>query len=201
MSQKFSQKIIVITAPSGVGKSTLCKYLLQVIPDLEFSISCATRNKRAGEVDGVDYYFRSLPIFLDLIQNEKFVEHEEVHPGKWYGTLHSEINRIMNNHHHVIMDVDVKGAEKIKKSYPDSKIIFIIPPSMEVLEQRLRSRNDTPLADIERRFKKAPIELEFGHEMASQNVFDLILKNDDLETTKTNIVRVIQEFLGQGKRA
>ena len=136
------KKIIIITAPSGAGKSTMVKKLIQQRTDLEFSISCTTRTPREGEVNGKDYYFVSVPEFQQRIQKGDFIEHEEVYPGQFYGSLKSEVERIWSKRKIVLYDMDVKGAESIKSKYgKDALVIFIAPPDKETLIRRLTNRN------------------------------------------------------------
>ena len=197
-----NKKIIVVTAPSGTGKSTLCKYLLQVIHYLEFSISWTTREKRSGEVHGVNYWYHLIEEFIEMINSGGFIEYEEVYPGKFYGTPYSEIERItQKNHHHILLDIDVKGACSVKKKYPHAKIILLVPPSLDVLKERLINRGDTKPEDIEERFKKSQEELAFAEEMMATRIFDVKITNDDLNVAKNLIERVVRKFVGQSKVA
>jgi guanylate kinase len=193
-------KIIVVTAPSGTGKSTLCKYLLQVILYLEFSISWTTREKRVGEAHGVNYWYHLVEEFLEMIDQGGFIEYEEVYPGKFYGTPYSEIERVtQKNHHHILLDIDVKGARSVKEKYPNAKIILLVPPSLDVLKQRLIDRGDTKPEDIEIRFKKSQEELLFGEEMMAKRIFDVQITNDNLDVAKAMIEGVVRQFVGQPK--
>lgn len=194
-------QIIVFTGPSGAGKTTLKNYVLAEIPDIEFSISCTTRGRKNGELHGVDYWFMTIGKFKEKISNFEFVEYEQVYPGIFYGTPLSEIDRITkSNGHHILMDIDVKGALVIKENYPDAKIIFINPPSLEILKDRLNSRNDgLSSAEKELRLQKASEEIRLGLEMCGKNTFDVQLNNDDLETSKKNIKNVVNLFTGKYK--
>ena len=183
-------KVIIFSAPSGSGKTTLVKHCLQHFPELEFSISCTTRNPRGTEKDGVDYHFISPEKFRQKIWEEAFVEFEEVYEDKYYGTLKSEVNRIWNDGKTVIFDVDVKGGIALKKYFGDQALsIFIMPPSIQELERRLIARATDDADTIQTRVEKAEQEMTF------QNEFDKILVNTDLETAKAEIEKLLSEFL------
>lgn len=184
-------KLIVISAPSGSGKSSIIK---EVIKDkqlhLEFSISATTRPPRAGELNGRDYYFMSVDDFKKKISNHEFAEYQEVYPGRFYGTLKSEIQRIMADGDNVILDVDVQGGVNVKNMYGDRAVsIFIKAPSVEVLRQRLYGRGTDSDEEIEKRVSKAEYELTFAHK------FDHIVVNDSLPDAIGNVRRVIQDFI------
>jgi guanylate kinase len=194
-------EIIVLTSTSGGGKTTHKNILLNSVRGLEFSISCTSREKRAGEIHGGHYWFISEEEFKRKVKQKEFIEQEEVYPGKFYGTPYSEIERITNRGNHVLLDVDVFGAVSIKNKYPDTKIIFIRPRSLSVVEERLTKRKDTPLKDIKVRLDKAPKELEFAEKMVAESIFDVSLINDDLATAQKTIVNIVKMFLGQSKTA
>ena len=183
-------KVIIFSAPSGSGKTTLVKHCLEHFPELEFSISCTTRNPRGTEKDGVDYHFISPEKFRQKIWEEAFVEFEEVYEDKYYGTLKSEVERIWNDGKTVIFDVDVKGGIALKKYFGDQALsIFIMPPSIQELERRLIARATDDAETIQTRVEKAEQEMTF------QNEFDKILVNTDLETAKAEIEKLVSEFL------
>ena len=183
-------KVIIFSAPSGSGKTTLVKHCLEAFPELEFSVSCTTRNPRGTEKDGVDYHFISPEKFRQKIWEEAFVEFEEVYENKYYGTLKSEVERIWNDGKTVIFDVDVKGGIALKKYFGEQALsIFIMPPSIQELERRLIARATDDADTIQTRVEKAEQEMTF------QNEFDKILVNTDLETAKAEIEKLLSEFL------
>lgn len=183
-------KLIIIAAPSGAGKTTVVKHILQQFPQLSFSVSATTRPIRQGETNGKDYYFLSEQEFKNRIANDEFVEWEMVYVGKYYGTLKSELQRVWNNNQHIIFDVDVEGGLHIKNKYPHNSLsIFINPPSLEVLKQRLTDRNTESEESLHERISKAEHELSF----ASQ--FDVVLTNDDLQLTFSKAEQLIKDFL------
>lgn len=183
-------KVIIFSAPSGSGKTTLVKHCLEHFPELEFSISCTTRNPRGTEDDGVDYHFISPEKFRQKIWEEAFVEFEEVYEDKYYGTLKSEVERIWKDGKTVIFDVDVKGGIALKKYFGEQALsIFIMPPSIQELERRLIARATDDAETIQTRVEKAEQEMTF------QNEFDKILMNTDLETAKAEIEKLVSEFL------
>lgn len=183
-------KLIIFSAPSGAGKTTIVRDLLSKIPDLEFSISATTRQRRGEEVDNKDYYFISKEDFLHRIAHKEFVEFEEVYSGTFYGTLRSEIDRIWDNGKHVIFDIDVEGALHLKKKYEELALaIFVQPPSLEVLIERLTSRGTDSAEKLKERIAKAGKELEYSTQ------FDVILPNDDLATACDEAYRIVSEFL------
>ena len=185
-----NHKIIVITAPSGAGKTTIVRKLLAKLPFLSFSISATSRSKRHTEVDGVDYYFLSPESFQQHIQKDQFVEWEEVYPGRYYGTLHSELERIWNMNKIALFDIDVNGAQKIKARYgKDCLVIFIKPLSIEVLESRLRNRKTETEKDMKRRLDKAKWELGLEQE------FDVAVVNDVLSEAVENCKLHILTFV------
>lgn len=183
-------KAIIFSAPSGSGKTTIVKNLVANNPDLKFSISASTRDKRGRtEVDGKDYYFLSPKEFKDKIKNEEFVEWEEVYRGNYYGTLKSEIDRIWSNGFNIIFDVDVKGGLNLKQYFQDKALaVFVKAPSLDVLEQRLRSRNTDSEDSISRRLFKAEFE------MALEDQFDIILLNEELADSFQKAQDLYDEF-------
>ena len=183
--------ILIFSAPSGSGKSTLVQYLLDTRQDIELSISATTRAPRGQEQDGREYYFITPERFEQLIKEDAFVEWQQVYKGTYYGTLRSEIERIENAGHHVVFDIDVKGGINIKRMFGDrARAIFISPPSIEALRERLTKRGTDSPEKIEERLAKAEIE------MADAPLFDTILVNDDLATTKKELDKELATFLG-----
>ena len=185
-------KLIIFSAPSGSGKSTIINYLLQQSLRLRFSISATSRAPRGTEKNGVEYYFLMPEEFKARIAKGDFLEYEEVYTDKFYGTLKSEVERILNEGDNVIFDVDVVGGCNIKRFYGDRALsVFIQPPSIEELRKRLVGRGtDTPEV-IESRIAKAEYELSFADK------FDTVVINDDLETAKAKALQVIQAFLAK----
>ncbi|QHC84530.1 guanylate kinase [Empedobacter brevis] len=183
-------KLIVFSAPSGAGKTTLVRYALEKLDHIKFSISCTTRDKREGEVHGKDYYFLTPEEFKRKISNDEFVEHEEVYRDNFYGTLKSEVDRITSEGNSVIFDIDVIGALNIKNLYREQCLtVFVNPPSLDVLKERLISRNTESEDKLKQRIDKAGIEMEKAKE------FDVILLNDDLETAKAKTLEIITDFI------
>jgi guanylate kinase len=183
-------KLIIISAPSGAGKSTIVKYLLDRGINLEFSISAATRAPRSAERNGVDYYFMSVEEFRKKIKNDEFVEWEEVYKDQMYGTLKSEIDRISSHGNHVLFDVDVKGGIHLKDIFKHSAIsIFIMPPSISELEKRLIARGTDVDYKIKMRLEKAAEELMLA------DSFDNIVANNNLEEAENEVYRLVTGFL------
>ena len=183
--------ILIFSAPSGSGKSTLVQHLLDTREDMELSISATTRAPRGKEQDGKEYYFISRERFEELIKQDAFVEYEQVYQGTYYGTLRSEIDRIERAGHHVVFDIDVKGGINVKKMFGDrARAIFIAPPSIDALRERLTKRGTDSPEKIEERLAKAEIE------MADAPLFDTILVNDDLTATKKALDKEIAAFIG-----
>ena len=184
-------KIIIFSAPSGAGKTTIVKHLLNVNPDLNFSISACTRDKRGRtEVNGKDYYFITPEDFKKRIANDEFVEWEEVYEGAFYGTLKSEIERIWQSGKHAILDVDVKGGLSIKHFYKERALaVFVKPPSIEELANRLQARNTDSASSISSRVFKAKFEMEF------EDQFDEVIVNDNLETACAKAEKLVNDFL------
>lgn len=186
---KFEGKIIIITAPSGAGKTTIVRHLLNKYDFLDFSVSATNREKRVGEKDGKDYYFLSTKEFKKKIKSKDFVEWEEVYPGKFYGTLKSEIKKAWDKKNHIIFDIEVKGAANIKKLYPKkSCAIFIRPPSIQSLQDRLTDRKTETEASLAKRLKRAEMELSY------ERKFDKILVNDLLEVAFEEAEEMIETY-------
>ena len=189
-STKKMNKVIIFSAPSGSGKTTLVKHCLQKFPQLQFSVSATTRALRGEEIHGKDYFFLSVEEFKKLISEDAFVEFEEVYTDKFYGTLKSEVERTWSEGKVVIFDVDVVGGVNLKKIFGEKSLsIFIAPPSIDELERRLISRATDDLETIKTRVAKAK------HEMAYAEEFDEIVINDDLETSKKEIERLVEKFI------
>jgi guanylate kinase len=187
----YQNKIIVITAPSGAGKTSITHYLLNKFPQLSFSVSAATRQPRAHEKEGIDYYFLALEDFKEKITNNEFVEWEMVYEGKYYGTLKSELQRIWDNDQCPLLDIDVKGAIHVKQQYPDSALtIFIEPPSVEELRRRLESRGTETAESLQARVNKASYEISFKEH------FDKNVMNDNLDTACAQTESIVRQFLG-----
>ena len=184
-------KLIIIAAPSGAGKTSVTRHLLNMMPEqLAFSVSCATRQPRNNEKDRVDYYFITIDDFKQKIDEEKFVEWEMVYEGKYYGTLKSEMERIWLQKKTPLLDVDVKGGINVQQLYPyNSLSLFIEPPSIDELERRLRARGTESEASLQARISKANYELSFKEQ------FDHIILNDDLERACAEAQDVVSNFL------
>ncbi|WP_109831684.1 guanylate kinase [Reichenbachiella versicolor] len=187
-----SGKAFIFSAPSGSGKTTIVKYLLGKYPELEFSISAATRQKRPEEVNGKDYYFFSQQDFEERIKNDEFIEYEEVYEGSYYGTLKSEIDRIWAKGHHVIFDVDVKGGLNIKKFFGDKALaIFVKVPDMTTLSSRLKNRGTETPESLQKRIDKAEYEMSF------EDQFDTTIVNDNLEVSLPESEKLYMNFLSK----
>jgi guanylate kinase len=183
-------KLIIFSAPSGAGKTTIVHHLLTKIPELEFSISATTRPPRGNEEHGKDYYFISKEEFLHWIAKKQFVEFEEVYSGTFYGTLRTEIERIWNKGKVVIFDIDVEGGLHLKRKYDGQALaIFVQPPSLEVLIERLNDRGTDNVEKLRERFIKAEKELNYAPQ------FDIILKNYDLQTACDEAEDLVTRFL------
>lgn len=185
-------KLIIFSAPSGTGKSTIVRYLIEKDLRLQFSISATSRLPRGEEKDGVEYYFLTPDEFRARIKKEHFVEYEEVYEDNFYGTLKSEVDRILANGDNVVFDVDCVGGLAIKKIYGDRALaIFIMPPSVDELRNRLEKRGtDTPEV-IQNRLDKATFEMSFAPQ------FDVVILNDDFDKAKRETVKLIREFIGK----
>ncbi len=187
----MSGKLIIFSAPSGAGKSTIVQHLLQRDLNLEFSVSATSRPPRGLEKNGVDYYFLSPDEFRQGIENNEFIEYEEVYPDLFYGTLRSEIDKITAKGNNVIFDVDVVGGLNIKKQYGDRALaLFIAAPSVEELHRRLKNRATDTDEMIAKRIGKADFEMSFAPD------FDYIVVNDDLEKAKKEAENIIRKFIG-----
>jgi len=185
-------KLIIVAGPSGSGKTTIVRHLLGVYPRLAFSISACSRQKREGEMDGEDYYFLSVEQFKEKIEKGDFIEWEQVYPGSYYGTLRSEVERLWKAGRDVIFDIDVKGAMNLKKHYPENSLtIFIQPPSLKALEERLKKRKTETPEFFEQRIKKAAEELSYS------NQFDKFIQNDDMQTAFAEAEKLAGNFLGE----
>ncbi len=183
-------KLIILSAPSGSGKSTIINYILKQGLDLQFSISATSRPPRGKEQEGVEYYFLSPEQFRTKIVAGEFLEYEEVYPDRFYGTLKSEVERILHEGKNVILDVDVAGGISIKKLYSDNALlIFIQPPSIEELKARLEKRGTDSPEIIRDRISKAEYELGFSSQ------FDQVIINDDLEKAQQETLSIIINFL------
>lgn len=192
-STTMSNKVVIFSAPSGAGKSTVVNHLLGLHPELEFSISATSRAPRGQEQHGVEYYFFTSDEFRQMISEDKFVEYEEVYAGSFYGTLKSEVERIWAKGHTIIFDIDVQGGVNLKRIFGDQALsVFIQAPSVEVLRERLVGRGTDTEEAIERRVAKATSEMEFA-----AGKFDYTLINDDLQTALAEAERVVGGFLAE----
>lgn len=189
-------KVIVFSAPSGSGKSTIVNYLLKRNADLEFSVSATSRSPRGKEVHGREYYFFTAEEFMDRVAGNEFLEYEEVYPGCYYGTLHSEVERIWRKGHAVVFDVDVIGGQNIKKKFGgDALAVFIQPPSADALRRRLEGRGTDAPEKIEERLAKAEYEMSFAGQ------FDLVIVNDCLEDAQREAEEKVREFMDRKEQA
>lgn len=189
----MENKVIIFSAPSGAGKSTIVNHLLGLYPELEFSISATSRAPRGEEKHGVEYYFFSADEFRRMISEDKFVEYEEVYQGSFYGTLRSEVERIWAKGHAIVFDIDVQGGVNLKRIFGEQAFsIFIQAPSVEILRERLVGRGTDTEEAIERRVAKASSEMEFA-----TGKFDYVLINDDLQTAKAEAEKIISGFLNR----
>ena len=181
------RQIIVITAPSGAGKTTIARRVMDAMPGLQFSVSMTTRPPRDGETDGVDYHFVSTDEFEAHIENDDLIEYEEVYPGRYYGTPRAEVEEKARERP-ILLDIDVKGAENVKRLFGDEVlVIFIAPPSIDALAQRLRGRGTESDDDLQARLDRAQMEIDRAGR------FDALVVNDDLETA-------VEETLGHVRR-
>ena len=180
-------KVVIFSAPSGSGKTTIVKELLKIFPQFEFSISATSRAPRGQEQHGKEYYFITREAFEQHIQNNDFIEYEQVYEGLYYGTLKSEIERIQSAGRTIVFDIDVKGGLNLKRIFGDDALaIFIAPPSVEELSRRLHGRGDTSEEMIQKRLAKAEIE------MADAPHFDHIVINDDLLQAKADLDKLVR---------
>lgn len=186
----LQHKLIIIAAPSGAGKTSIVKHLLSTLPDqLGFSVSCATRAPRAGETHGSDYYFITPQEFTRRVEAGEFAEWEMVYEEKFYGTLHSELQRIWDQRQAPLLDIDVKGGLRIKEQYPQSLSLFIEPPSLEVLRERLAARGTETPDSLQMRLNKASEECSYRKQ------FDHIIVNDQLEKACKEAVSLVKDYL------
>ena len=193
MTVNIQQKILIITAPSGAGKTSITRYLLNRYSEkLSFSISAATRHARGNEINGKDYYFITQEDFMNKIQHEEFIEWEMVYEGKYYGTLKSELQRIWNLNKIPVLDIDVKGAIHVQNQFPETTLsIFIEPPGVDELKRRLESRGTETLESLNARVSKSAYELSFKHS------FNHIIINNNLEQACHEAAKVVEDFIGK----
>ena len=185
-----AKKALIFSAPSGAGKSTVVNHLMETFPRLDFSITATTRPRRGNEENGKEYYFISREEFLDLIEKDAFVEWEEVYKDRYYGTLKLELERIWNGNKVAVFDVDVKGGINLKKKFGGSALsVFIAPPSLEVLRERLTRRGTDSAGAIEERLAKASLEMQDAPH------FDVVLVNDRLEDTLDKATEIVAAFI------
>ena len=192
MRMSSAHKIIIITAPSGAGKTSITKHLLRTFPDkLSFSVSAATRQRREYENDGVDYHFLTVDEFKEKIQQNSFVEWEMVYEGKYYGTLKSEIHRIWKDDKTPLLDIDVKGAVHVQQQHANHSLsIFIEPPSVDELKKRLQGRGTETTESLTTRLNKATYELSF------KDHFNKVIVNDNLPKACKEAEEIVRSFLG-----
>jgi len=189
LSDKPKGKVIIIVAPSGAGKTTIAKRLLEEHPKIRFSISATTRSPRKGEVDGKDYFFLTEDQFDQKVQNEAFLEWEE-YSGNRYGTLRSEVDKLVESGYFPLLDIEVKGAMNVKKLYKSDAIsIFIQPPSITELKSRLDNRGSENENSLQKRLKRAKMEMSYADN------FDFSVVNDDLETAYAEVKAIIEPFI------
>jgi guanylate kinase len=185
-------KLLIFCAPSGSGKSTIVQHLMRLDLRLAFSISATSREPRKGESHGREYYFISPEEFRKKIRNNEFVEWEEVYPDQYYGTLRSEVDRIWENGQHALFDIDVAGGVNLKRVYGDRALsVFVKPPSMDILEQRLRARGTDDEFSLQKRLGKAGFELTFAPQ------FDRVVVNDSLEAALAEAETLVRDFLSE----
>ncbi len=185
-------KLIIITAPSGSGKTTMVKHIMSKCDNVVFSTSATTRPRRANEIDGREYHFLTKEEFLEKIENNAFVEWEEVYPGRFYGTLKSEVEGKISQGKNILFDIDIKGALNLKKIYPENSLaVFIKAPNLQTLIDRLSKRNSETPETLEMRIKKAK------GEMLYRDSFDRVVVNDNLEKAFNEIEVVVKTFLGE----
>lgn len=190
----MKELVIIFSAPSGTGKSTVINHLLTCDLGLEFSISATSRSPRGKEKNGVEYYFLSQKEFEEKIDNQEFIEYEEVYSGTYYGTLRSEIGRITNKNNVVIFDVDVMGGINLKKLFGENALaIFMVPPSIEELRNRLKIRNTDSDEMIEKRVGKASYEMGFSDQ------FDIVIVNEKINETKQQTEKIIRDFIEKNR--
>ena len=186
--------IIVLTAPSGAGKTTIARRVMKALPEVRFSVSATTRPRRPQEKDGIDYHFLSRDTFREYIRQDKLLEFEEVYPGQFYGTLRFDVER-SSPAQPVLLDVDIRGASTINDLYgSDALILFISPPSLDVLAERLRDRNTESKDTLRQRLERAEMEMAFAERC------DAVIVNDDLEEAVAETLERIREFLDVKKQ-
>ena len=192
----MSGKLIIFSAPSGAGKTTIVRHLLEKHGDkIAFSISATTRAPRGAEKDGKDYYFVSVDEFLHRVATHQFIEFEEVYAGTYYGTLRSELDRIWAEGKNVVFDIDVVGGLRLKSKFPEQALsIFVNPPSLAVLKERLSGRGTDSPEKLQERFAKAEHELSFADK------FDVVLNNFDLETACAEAEKLVLDFMGEKRK-
>ncbi len=184
------EKVIIFSAPSGSGKTTVVNHLLKTIHELGFSVSATTRLPRINEINGREYHFLSLDEFNQKIKDNEFVEYEEVYSGIYYGTLKSEIEKLWSQDKTVIFDVDVKGGLNLKKQFGDKALsVFLRPPSFKILEERLRKRSTEVEHQLQMRIEKAQFELKF------EDQYDKVIINDQLEVTLSEAEKIVHDFI------
>lgn len=192
----MQSKILIITAPSGAGKTSITRYLMQRFPQLAFSVSAATRAPRKHEKDGVDYHFMTVADFKKKIDEGAFLEWEMVYEGKYYGTLVSEMDRIWKKNQVPVLDIDVQGALNVKAKFPGQTLtLFIEPPSLEVLEQRLMQRGTETQSSLTDRISKA------GYELSFKSQFDKVVMNDDLDKACKEAAAIIDIWMSTAENA
>ncbi len=183
-------KLLIITAPSGAGKTSITKHLMQHFPQLAFSVSAATRQPRGMEKDGVDYHFISTEDFKQKIQHNEFIEWEMVYEGKYYGTLKTELEKIWGQDKIPVLDIDIKGAIHVQQQFPETSLsLFIEPPSVDELKKRLQSRGTETAESLAARVNKASYELSF------KDHFNKIIVNDDLQKACAAAVNIVGDFI------
>ncbi len=188
--ERVRRRIVVLTAPSGSGKTSIALRLLDALPALRFSVSATTRPRRSYEKDGVDYRFVTNEEFHRLVDAGEFLEFQEVYPGRFYGTLRSEVERAADQSP-VLLDIEVKGAMNVKRAFPDdSFVVFIRPPSFEELERRLRKRGSESEGSFRDRMTRARHELQFADR------FDAVVINEDLDQAASETLALVRSFLG-----
>ena len=186
------KQLIVLSAPSGAGKTTVAKHLLKVFPTWKFSVSATTRGMRPNEIDGKDYFFLSRDEFVRRVSSGDTIEYEEIF-GNLYGTLRSEVQRVIDKGDIMLFDVDVKGAISLRRAFPDhTLLIFIAPPSQEILEKRLRARSTESEDQLELRLQRAEME------MSLQKEFDVVIVNDNLTDTLHEAESIVRKFTEKG---
>ncbi len=185
-------KVLIFSAPSGAGKSTVVKYLMERFPNLGFSVSATSRLPRGAEIHGIDYFYLTPEQFKQGVDNGDFVEYEEVYSGLYYGTLKSEVNRIWSSGKIVVFDIDVKGGVNLKNMFGDKALsIFVKPPSVDHLRTRLIGRGTESMESIEKRVARAEEELTY------QSKFDVVLLNDNLEDCLAESERLVENFINR----